>query len=97
MCVDLDCLMLSLQFLQLDGVPVIRHVQKVTATSFSAVDYFSCGKAEYNLWPIVASFPSYDDGTDTAVNKDLCVAQLIGLLQFPNKQDIQRSGAVFRP
>jgi hypothetical protein len=51
--------------------------------SFSAVDYFSCGKAEYNLWPIVASFPSYDDGTDTAVNKDLCVAQLIGLLQFP--------------
>jgi hypothetical protein len=82
MCVDLDCLMLSLQFPQLDDVPVIRHITKVTRNSISAVEYFSCGTAEYNVWPVVASFPSYD-GTGTAVNKNLCVAQLIGLLQFP--------------
>jgi hypothetical protein len=73
-------LFFSLSFPQLDGVPVVSEVQTFTSTSFKTIDYRSSGKHEGDCWPVISSFPTHVE--DKAVNKMLCVPQLIGLLQF---------------
>ena len=81
MRVNMDILLFSLSFPQLDGVPVVSQVSAVIATSVNIeFDYWSKGKHESSCWPLLGSFPTYIDGKYNT--KDLCVAQLIGLLQF---------------
>ncbi len=80
--VDLKMLLLSLEFPELDGVPVLQEVEKVDVAndSISSSCLMTTAKAQYTYWPVIPNVQSFDK--HTPVTKDLCVGQLIGLLQF---------------
>jgi hypothetical protein len=78
--VDLEVTMFSLQLSELDGVPVAHHVSVVTSPRMTSAPLLTCG-VEYSAWPFLSNVPSFLAGRPTF--KNLCVGQIIGLLQFP--------------
>ena len=90
--VDLELMMLSLQFPELDGIPILCSVtsaaeevpagEAVSVTVLTVVKLMTIGNGGcYSYWPCIDHVTSYEDGN--VVNKELCVGQLLGLLQFP--------------
>jgi len=82
--IDLELTLFSLLLPELDGIPVAQHVRSVDVASGSvpsvdAAPLLTFGD-EYSCWPKLANVPSFDG--DDKINKDLCVGQIIGLLQF---------------
>lgn len=81
--VDLEMLLLSLLFPELDGIPVLQQVTKITDADEDikfTVSLLLTHGHPYDYWPMIASVPSFKD--HKKVDKDLCVGQLIGLMQF---------------
>ena len=80
--VNLEMLLLSLLFPELDGIPVLQQVTGLAkdADSMTVSLLLTCGTAPYDFWPLIPSVPSFEDHNE--VCKDLCVPQLIGFLQF---------------
>ncbi len=82
--VDLEMLLLSLLFPELDGIPVLQQVTEITDAAAGIIKVsllLTHGNGPYGYWPLIASVPSFTDDHE-AVDKDLCVGQLIGLMQF---------------
>jgi hypothetical protein len=78
--VDLEMLLLSLLFPELDGIPVLQQVTELLDAGTMHVSLLlTCGSG-YNYWPLIPLVPSFND--HKAEDKDLCVGQLIGLMQF---------------
>jgi len=80
--VDLKMLILSLEFPELDGLPVLQEVLSVDVVSdiINSSCLLTTGNQKYNYWPVVPNVPSFKN--HMRVTKELCVGQLIGLLQF---------------
>ncbi len=82
--VDLEMLLLSLLFTELDGIPVLQKVTEITDADAGIINVsllLTHGNGPYGYWPLIASVPSFTDDHE-AVDKDLCIGQLIGLMQF---------------
>ena len=80
--VDLTMLILSLEFPELDGLPVLQEVERVDVVSdiISSSCLLTTGNGKYTYWSVIPNVPSFKN--HMRVTKDLCVGQLIGLLQF---------------
>ncbi len=81
--VDLTMLILSLEFPELDGLPVLQEVERVDVVSdiiTSSCLLTTGGTGKYSYWSVIPNVPSFKK--HMRVTKDLCVGQLIGLLQF---------------
>jgi len=78
--IDLEVTLFFLLLTELDGVPVAQHVSVVNSTAVTAAPLLTCGN-ETSAWPKLSDVPSFRGGRKN--NKDLCVGQIIGLLQFP--------------
>ncbi len=80
--VDLKMLILSLEFPELDGLPVLQEVLRIDVVSDIITSSFllTTGNGKYSYWPVIPNVPSFK--RHMRVTKDLCVGQLIGLLQF---------------
>ena len=80
--VDLTMLILSLEFPELDGLPVLQEVKRVDVVNdiITTSCLLTTGPNNYSYWPVISNVPSFD--SHMLVTKDLCVGQLIGLLQF---------------
>jgi hypothetical protein len=80
--VDLKMLILSLEFPELDGLPVLQEVLSVDVVSdlITSSCLLTTGNGKYSYWPVIPNVPSFKN--HMRVTKELCVGQLIGLLQF---------------
>ncbi len=77
--VDLQLTLFSLLVPDLDGIPVAQRVRSVDVASVDAAPLLTFSE-EHSCWPKLANVPSFDGRAKKV--KDLCVAQIIGLLQF---------------
>ena len=66
---DLVMLMLSLQYPELDGVPVLQHVQSITVDSVKIESLLTHGQAGYTYWPVVSNFPSFKQGAPSSAEQ----------------------------
>ncbi len=75
-------LIMSLEFPELDGIPVLQEVERVDVVNdiITTSCLLTTGPNNYSYWPVISNVPSFD--SHRLVTKDLCVGQLIGLLQF---------------
>ena len=71
--------MFSLLLSELDGIPVAAHVRDATTETATAASLRTFGN-ETSAWPYLALVPSFWKGKK--VVRNLCVGQIIGLLQF---------------
>ena len=76
---DLEMLLLSLEFPELDGLPVVHQVKSMH-TKLSVVSLLTKGKNNITYWPVLPNIPTFNKGVPGI--KDMCVGQLLGLLQF---------------
>jgi hypothetical protein len=94
--VDFEITLFALLLSELDGDPVAQHVRDATTETATAAPLRTfCN--ETSAWPYLALVPSFRKGKK--VVKNLCVGQIIGLLQFrqvprhPRKQFPERACA----
>ena len=77
---DLEMLLLSLEFPELDGIPVLHQVLSIHDDRMTVESMLTHGKSNYSYWPLVGSVPTFVEGK--LAFEDACVGQLIALLQF---------------